>query len=134
MCVSVGTVANAVAPSLRRGPWSSSYTASRGKSKDPPRKASVFLYNGQRRGDKEGPVLELGGISKAFAVYPEWPDLIGTRALIKLRGDCYECGSVWNTYDDLILLRPDLEGDGIQEMLRWLIGERVPFAKSFWVY
>jgi hypothetical protein len=34
-------------------------------------------------------------------------------------------------YEGWMLLMPDLEGSGIEEMLRWLIGERVPFAKSF---
>ena len=134
MCVSAATVANAVAPSLQHRPWSSSYTASRGKSNDPPRKAGVFLYNGKRRGGEKGLVLEFSAITKAFAVYPERPELISTRAPIKLRGMYYERNSRYgNKYKGCMLLMPDLEGAGIEEMLRWLIGERVPFAKSFWV-
>jgi CCR4-NOT transcriptional complex subunit CAF120 len=134
MCVAAGTVAKDVAPSSQYSTRSSSYTASRGKSNGPPRKARVFFYKDQRRGDDMRPVVELSGITAAFAVYPEWPEPIGTRALIKLRGDCCRGGTERSTYNDLILLSPDLEGSRIKGMLRWLIGERVPFAKSFWVY
>jgi CCR4-NOT transcriptional complex subunit CAF120 len=130
MRVSVGTTTKAVAPSPENDAWDSpdatvtpkkrgiSGLFSRDKSTIPPKQANIFLYNGRPRIYKI-PVLKLSAVTQAFAVYPERPKIVSNHTLIRLEVD-----------EGWMLLMPDLEGAGIGETLRWLVGERVPFADS----
>jgi CCR4-NOT transcriptional complex subunit CAF120 len=60
----------------------------------PPR-TSIFLYDGQRREIGVNRFSSSTAVTQAFAVYPERPELISSRALIKLEGTCCDeevCG------------------------------------------
>jgi hypothetical protein len=144
MCVSVGTITKAVALSRKRHTWDPpdrtpkergiSGLFSRDKSTV---EATISLYNGQRRKYSK-PVFKFTTVTQAFAVYPEQPEFIGGRTLIKLEGTCCAEKSLHSReregYEGWMLLKPDLKGTGADEILRWLIGEDASFAKSFWVY
>ena len=136
MCVSAGTITKAIAQNLERDTWDSPYTTKRGisglfsrdKSSVPPEQANIFLYDG-RRWKYSKPVFKFNAVTQAFAVYPERPELINSRPLIKLEGTHREeiRGAVTEGWMQLM---PDSEGAGIEKMLRWLICERAPFAES----
>ena len=145
MCVSAGTITKALVLGLEHDTRDSTRVTpkkrgisglfSRNKSNDPPEQANIVLYDDQRRKYSK-PVLKFNAVTQAFAVYPERPELISSRALIKLEGTCCDeevlaAGNKGAVSKGWMLLMPDLEDSGIEEMLRWLIGECVPFPKSF---
>jgi CCR4-NOT transcriptional complex subunit CAF120 len=132
MCVSAGRVTSALRS--EHDTWDSPYIApkKRGISglflqDKPPVESIISLYGGQR-GKFSKPVYEFKRVTQAFAVYPNEPGLISSRTLIMLQGTYRMKGS---DSASQMLLMPDLEGGGIQEMLRWLIGGHVAFAKPF---
>jgi hypothetical protein len=144
MCVSAGTKDIALSP--EHDTWDSPHVApkkrdifgffSQDKSNVPLEQANIFLYNGRRRKYKK-PVLKFKAVTQAFAVYPERSRIISSHAVIRLEGTCYDediltGGGGGKEYETWMLLMPDLEGTGIEEVLRWLIGENVPFAESFY--
>jgi CCR4-NOT transcriptional complex subunit CAF120 len=145
MCVSAGTKDITLNP--EHDAWDSPHVTpkkvkcgifcffSRDQSSVPSEQANIFLYNGRRRKYKKL-VLKFKAVTQAFAVYPERPSIISSHAVIRLEGTCYDKdiltgGGGGKECETWMLLMPDLEGTGIEEVLRWLIGENVPFAESF---
>ena len=133
MCVSAGRVTSALRP--EHNTWDPPYIAPKKRgisglfSQDkPPMESIISLYNGQR-GRFSKPVYTFKRVTQAFAVYPNEPDLISSRTLIKLQGTYHK--DAIKEYESEMLLVPDLEGGGIQEMLGWLIGGHVAFAEPF---
>ena len=104
----------------------------RDESNGLPRRASIYLCDTPRREDRRKPLLTFEAVTQAFAVYPERPNL-GDSTLIKLEGTYGNedmCAKM-KRREGWMLLMPDLVGAGSREMLRWLIGERIPFSESF---
>jgi CCR4-NOT transcriptional complex subunit CAF120 len=138
MCISAGRVTSALRP--EHNTWDSPYIAPKKRgisgllSQDKSTVESIIsLYDGQP-GKYSRPVFRFKAVTQAFAVYPNEPDLISSRTLIKLQGTYREEGSIPTEdeeYESQMLLVPDLEGAGVQEMLRWLIGGHVAFSKPF---
>ena len=138
MRISTGRVTSALRP--EHDIWDSPYIAPKKRdtsgllSQDKSTvKSIIFLYDGQP-GKYSRPVFRFKAVTQAFAVYPNEPDLISSRTLIKLQGGYCDDGSLLTgneEYESQMLLVPDLEGAGVQEMLRWLIGGHVAFAKPF---
>ena len=106
----------------------------RGIPNDFPGRANISFYNSPHR--KKNLVLKVRTVTQAFAVYPGRPNLISNSTLIKLEGTFSNEGiSVdMERCEGWMLLMPDSEGAGSEEMLRWLIGGHVPPYKSFQVY
>jgi CCR4-NOT transcriptional complex subunit CAF120 len=134
MCVSAGILRP------RHNTWDSPYIApkkhgisglfSQDKSTV---EANISLYNGQR-GKFSKPVFKFKAVTQAFAIYPKQRELSRSPTLIKLEGMCHPEGLLVGAdyeYEAQMLLMPDLEGAGIEEMLRWLIGGHVAFAEPF---
>jgi hypothetical protein len=94
--------------------------------------AKISFYNGERWKYSK-PVFEFKAVTRASAVYPERPELITSSALTKLEGRCgyEEFGELRKWDESWMLLKPDLKGAESEEMLRWLVGEHVPFSNSF---
>jgi hypothetical protein len=138
MCISAGRVTSALRP--EHDTWDSPYIAPKKRgisgllSQDKPVESIISLYDGQP-GKYSRPVFKFKAVTQAFAVYPNQPELISSRTLIKLQGMYCKEGIPFLTkdeeYESQMLLMPDLEGGGIQEMLRWLIGGHVAFAEPF---
>jgi CCR4-NOT transcriptional complex subunit CAF120 len=153
MCISAGTITNSTHSSTNVAPVSSksphipghsllhssdalkemsiSGILSRDKSNDPPERANISLYDTPRGKDRKDPLLTFKAVTQASAIYPDRPNLIGNSTLIKLEGtygDERTCADM-KCCEGWILLELDLEGAGSGEMLRWLIGERVPFSE-----
>jgi hypothetical protein len=139
MCISAGRVTSALRP--EHDTWDSPYIAPKKRgisgllSQDKPTGESIIsLYDGQP-GKYSRPVFKFKAVTQAFAVYPNQPELISSRTLIKLQGTYRKEGILFLTEDEEygseMLLMPDLEGGGIEEMLRWLIGGHVAFAEPF---
>lgn len=108
---------------------------SRDKSGDLPERANISLYIAPRGKEKRRPLLTFDTVTQAFAVYPERPKLISSSTLVKLEGtygDEEMCAN-WKHREGWMLLMPDLEGarSVSGEMLKWLIGEHVPFSELF---
>jgi CCR4-NOT transcriptional complex subunit CAF120 len=148
MCVSAGAIVDIAPISSRlsqipgQNSRHSSYVTSkergtsglfsRDRSNDLPERASISFYNSPRGKDKKKPPLTFEAVTQAFAVYPEMPNLTSSGTLIKLEGmygDERMCADMRHR-EGWMLLMPDSEGVGSGEMLRWLIGEHVPFAIS----
>ena len=103
---------------------------SREKPIDLPERAIITLYGVPRGKDKKKPLFTFDTVTQAFAVYPERPKLISSSTLIKLEGtygDEEMCANM-KLREGWLLLMPDLEGarSVSGEMLKWLIGKRVP--------
>jgi CCR4-NOT transcriptional complex subunit CAF120 len=141
MCISAGRITNTLVLRPEHNTWDPPYIASKKRgisglfSPDKPTVESIIsLYNGQP-GKYSRPVFKFKAVTQAFAVYPNQPELISSRTLIKLQGTYHEEGVLFlsgpGEYESQMLLMPDLEGGGIQEMLRWLIGGHVALAKPF---
>jgi CCR4-NOT transcriptional complex subunit CAF120 len=94
-------------------------------SRDEP---TVSLHDHRWRG-RDNLVLDFTAVTQAFVVYPERPELISSSTLLKLEGTCGDGDRFWG--EDWMLVMPYSKGAGSEEMLRLLIGERVPLAKSF---
>lgn len=154
MCVSAGATVNAARSSIDLASISSkspqtparhsSYVSpkkyrisglfSREKPIDLPERATIALYAAPRGKDKKKPLLTFDTVTQAFAVYPERPKLITSSTLIKLEGtygDEEICTSM-KLREGWLLLMPDLEGarSVSGEMLKWLIGEHVPWLPT----
>ena len=90
------------------------------------RNANVGFYAGSKGKDRKKPLLTLLGVTQAFAVYPERPELINRSTLLKLEGTLGEeevAGSMRGR-EGWVLVMPELEAGFSQarEMLMWLIG------------
>ena len=110
---------------------------SRGKSDGLPERANISLYRAQRGKDEMKALLTLDAVTQAFAVYPDQPKLISSCTFIKLEGTYGEedmCANM-KQREGWMQLMPDPEGaqSANVEALKWLIGERAPFPKMFWV-
>ena len=155
MCVSAGSIANAVrsstdvasisskSPIISSHSRHSSYLSpkknrisglfSRDKSNDLPERANISLYPAPRGKDKKKPLLTFDAVTQAFAVYPERPKLISSSTLLKLEGTYGNdemCANMRNR-EGWMLMMPDLEGARTVsgEMLKWLIGELAPRSR-----
>jgi hypothetical protein len=104
-----------------------------GESNDLPKQATISLYDSPRGKGGRKPVLKFKAVTQAFAVYPEQPKLINGSTLIKLEGtygDERMCANM-KRRKGWMLLMPNAEDAKSGEMLKWLIGEHVPFDQSF---
>jgi CCR4-NOT transcriptional complex subunit CAF120 len=139
MCISAGRVTSALRP--EHNTWDPPYIAPKKRgissffSQDKPTVESIISLYDDQPGKYSRPVFKFKAVTQAFAVYPNQPELISSRTLIKLQGTYREEGVIFvsnpEEYESQMLLVPDLEGAGVQEMLRWLIGGHVAFAKPF---
>ena len=151
MCVSAGTITSAARSSTNvvpivssnplqipgHNPQRSSHLApkkrrisglfSRDQPNDLPERPTISLYVASWRMGRKRLLLTFETVTQAFAVYPERPNLISSRPLIKLEGtygDEEMCTST-GCREGWILLVPG----GSRKILRWLIGEHAPCAK-----
>ena len=87
---------------------------------------TLQLFTSNKPKEKKKAVLTVHGVSQAFAVYPERPELISRSTLIKVEGMLGEedLASPMQNMEGWLLVMPELEGNNTRakEMLKWLIG------------
>ena len=141
MCVSAGRITNTLVLRPEHNIWDPPYIAPKKRgisglfSLDKPTAESIISLYSSQPGKYSRPVFKFKAVTQAFAVYPNQPELISSRTLIRLQGTYRGEGVIFvsdpEEYESQMLLMPDLEGGGIREMLRWLIGGHVAFAEPF---
>lgn len=92
----------------------------------------VGFYLSAKSKDRRRPFLTLRGVTQAFAVYPERPELINKSTLMKIEGTVgdEEVAMGMRKREAWILVMPELETGVPQanETIRWLIGTVVPHS------
>ena len=89
----------------------------------------VAFYLSPKPKDRKKPFLTLQGITQAFAVYPERPELINKSTLMKIEGKLGRDDAAMNmkNREGWVLVMPELEPGVPQanETIRWLIGTTI---------
>lgn len=88
----------------------------------------ISFYSSTKPKERKTPILSVSGVSQAFAVYPERPDLITRSTLVKIEGRLGKeegAGAIKGT-EAWVLVMPEVESGqtaGPRKMLEWVVGE-----------
>ena len=92
-----------------------------------PAKSLISMFTSSKPKDRKKPLLTVYGITQAFGVYPERPELINRSTLLKVEGTFGddEIAATFKMRDGWVLIMPELENNVGQasEMLKWIVGK-----------
>ena len=92
-----------------------------------PAKSLISMFTSSKPKDRKKPLLTVYGITQAFGVYPERPELINRSTLLKVEGTFGddEIAATFKMKDGWVLIMPELENNVGQasEMLKWIVGK-----------
>ena len=103
------------------------FSRERAPATDLPSLPMIQLFASPKPKGKKKALLTMRGVSQAFAVYPERPELISRSTLMKLEGQLgdEDMAGVLKLREAWLLVMPELEGSTTRakEMLKWIIGK-----------
>lgn len=91
-----------------------------------PSKSGIFMYHSPKPKDRKKAALTISGVTQAFAMFPDRPELISKSTLIKVEGifGDEETAATLRTREGWAMIMPEIENNTGQaaEMLKWVVG------------
>ena len=92
-----------------------------------PAKPLISMFTSPKLKDRKKALLTVHGVTQAFGVYPERPELINRSTLLKVEGTFGEddMAATFKMREGWVLIMPELENNVGQaaEMLKWVVGK-----------
>jgi len=129
-----GTIAQAT---MRKNRMSNLFSRETNASNPlPPPKPLISMFMSPKPKDRKKPLLTVHGVSQAFGVYPERPELINRSTLLKVEGTFGDddMAATFRAREGWVLIMPELENNVGQtpEMLKWVVGKYEIYFRSTW--
>ena len=92
-----------------------------------PAKSLISMFTSPKPKERKKPLLTVHGVTQAFGVYPERPELINRSTLLKVEGTFGddEMAATFRMREGWVLIMPELENNVGQsaELLKWVVGK-----------
>jgi CCR4-NOT transcriptional complex subunit CAF120 len=122
-----GPAAAAVQTPTKRKRMSNVFSRETNTSDPLPAKPLISMFTSSKPKDRKEPLLTVYGITRAFGVYPERPELINRSTLLKVEGvfGDDEMAAIFQKREGWVLIMPELANSvgEAAEMLSWIVGK-----------
>jgi len=131
-----GPAGAGVQATKKRNRMSNVFSRETNASNPLPAKSMISMFTSSKPKDLKKPLLTVYGITQAFGVYPERPELINRSTLLKVEGTFGndEMAAAFKMREGWVLIMPELANNVGQaaEMLRWVVGKyELHFSTDF---
>ena len=129
-----GPTAAAAQATMKKNRMSNLFSRETNGSNPLPVKSLISMFTSPKPKDRKKPLLTVYGITQAFGVYPERPELINRSTLLKVEGTFGDddMAATFKMREGWVLIMPELENNVGQaaEMLKWVVGN---YEFYFWM-
>ena len=122
-----GPAGAGVDATMKRKRMSNLFSRETNASNPLPAKSLISMFTSPKPKDRKKPLLTVHGVTQAFAVYPERPELINRSTVMKVEGTFGddEMAATFRMREGWVFIMPELENNVRQsaKLLMWVVGK-----------